>query len=467
MIVVKIKNIKLFINGLRVIFLSEKPVLKGYFKCFNQTKYIIHSKVCNKIVDCLYGSDELNCEYSNFSHSNCQISNLYSLFCKFPTKKINQKKNYLTLHKFKNITMMGDDRNINLNNSIDLLYLSLNGSRHFLPYNSSINFPNLMYLLLVNSNISSSSQILQKHLSLLSYLDLTHNPLTNLIFISKISCDKLKIFKISETKISYLSSAHLKNCKNLLVFEMSYCFIKSVDKDVFQSISNLKYLFMDNLKISNKNFYLLIKSVKNLEFLKTTNKKFCCLINYAKNIDCLKTKISKYRCTFYVQFNVLNIFLWIIGLMGILFNSYSVYLNFKLNFQSKTYTILLVFSHWVISVYILFNGIVELYYGPDYILFTESFKESPICKIFGSLMLISYFLSVKSTVLLSAERYFAITKPFSSNYFTKISSFLCIFLLIFQISINFLLIKLRIVKKKFIYFKLFSIHLLFFYFRFN
>ena len=60
---------------------KENFSLFGYFKCFNEKKYLINEKVCNGIVDCLYGSDEMFCEISKLAIKNCQQFNYLMMIC--------------------------------------------------------------------------------------------------------------------------------------------------------------------------------------------------------------------------------------------------------------------------------------------------------------------------------------------------------------------------------------------------
>lgn len=411
---------------------EREQIFEGYFKCFNQTKLIHLSKVCNGLIDCFYGSDEIFCQSDSKVYQNCKTKNLKWLICNFDGKIQDRNNRFLNLEEklkqFKKLTINGDDIKFHLKKSLNLIYLSIKYNQNFL-LNKNIeqNFPNIIYLSIQNSNLIDNSPIFKYKLKLLIYLDVSSNFITNLEFLSKISCLNLKILKISKTKVKYLTKFNFKKCKNLIQFEMKFCDINLIEESSFVLIQNFQLLDIRYSKISIKNFMKLINSYKSLNHVKTLRDDFCCLIqHFFKKFDitCLENTVNfSEKCLFFYENFFIQIIYLIFGFFGFLANLLSIFTLRDTN-SSKNYKILMNFSNLIVSIILLYFSIIHFYYGSKFLSESESYLEYIHCQLIGEIMIISILMSVISNFLLTTERYLAIKKPFLKSILTTKSLFL-------------------------------------------
>lgn len=188
-------------------------IVIGNFQCRNVKKFVKLEKVCDGIVNCLDGSDEIFCYSGNFQLENCEIRNSTEILCRWRENGIKS----LNLPKpFRRLTIFGFFGNLFLENTFLLSFLRIEQCNIFLKRKRLKLFPNIFYLSIINSKLKSNDLMNIENVFKLQYLDISNNPIDNLIFISKFNSYELIYLNISFTRIkSYLYFRMLINLEFL------------------------------------------------------------------------------------------------------------------------------------------------------------------------------------------------------------------------------------------------------------
>ena len=163
---------------------SFNPV--GYFKCKDEKRFLVpDEKVCNGIVDCLHGSDELLCDIPIIEYPGCKQIYQFTIICDgLKTKETNHNKTLKKVKYVKKWEMTGMNSFIRiLNESNHLIYLSWR-DLNVDSLQIGFNFSNLVYLSLINCSLTETSLMLNKQYKILQHLILERNKIQTLDFLN-------------------------------------------------------------------------------------------------------------------------------------------------------------------------------------------------------------------------------------------------------------------------------------------
>lgn len=424
----------------------ENYILKGFFKCRREEKFIDDNKLCNGIVDCHYGSDEIYCLKKNLDCNQTQSPCFYPFKHLKYIKKCIFTRNHkseiksIELYKIKSLFIKGNVL-FRKFSTVELILLRIEDNDELSHWNIDV-IRNLINLQVFNSNtydmnIFKNSQ----NLFLLQTLNLTKSNLQSFNFLNKLNCSNLITLYISKSEITVILEKHMMYLNNLQYFHLESTNIKFIEKNSFNSFLSIEKIVLESSYFPIENSTVYMKDVQNLKYLNTEQFQLCCIANefLTDIISCAPEKAVFITCHNILQKNFLKILFWIAAIFGILSNFFSFIFFTSLNRkkQLKIYLSCLSFGDFLSSIYFLFISIVDVFYANnEYIINEEIWRMSSKCTILGITMSFSMLFSLLIILLMTIEKYEAITSPFKIPFTTKYSLHLSLSLFLLCIIIG-------------------------------
>lgn len=464
---------------------TEKFHPNGFLKCNAKSlTFIKLSDVCNAIIDCPNGNDELFCN-DYICHNDCSCLNQYSLDC---NSKIIDNKLENLLKKFKTIQLTNVSKWIMNQSNFQTIYLKIEKS--YLIENNMILFVNLRILIIRHINKIKISK-LPKYLQTLKIINSSLIGLNvNLFENSKY----VKYLDLSLNKLRFLNTNIFKNINQLNELNLNFNNLNYLNLNIFKYTLKLENLFLEN-SFQYKNY----KNFKNFHFYQFQNLRnstfdfriICCLIEdvkikyekrgkenflcHSKNNDEFGVCFRFFKKNVFKAFNIIlviiNIFLFIIffltnnyeynknlKILYIFFYSsflfYNIYLIILNDiFKNNNFKFILKFQ-FSLSCKIIFIFIINLIFSTSFyenflllLKFSKKFKFNKIyfitiLLIFGIFYIfILYFLSKNTEDYLLSNIF---CHPLlSKDKFIKILCFIFIFFMNFSKIILYILMKKR------------------------
>lgn len=140
---------------------------------------------------------------------------------------------------------------------------------------------------------------------------------------------------------------------------------------------------------------------------------FCCIAKLAGE-NCSAPKDLFSSCEDLMANPTLKISIWILGCIALLGNTFVLIWRLKSKSESKVHSLLLLnlaISDFLMGIYLVMIGSVDLYYRGKYSIFSEDWKRSSLCQFCGFLSTLSSEASVFILTIMTADRFVAITYP--------------------------------------------------------
>lgn len=110
----------------------------------------------------------------------------------------------------------------------------------------------------------------------------------------------------------------------------------------------------------------------------------------------------------------LGISIWILGCIALIGNIFVLIWRLKTKSESKVHSLLLLnlaISDFLMGMYLVVIGSVDVYYRGNYAVVSENWKRSALCQFCGFLSTLSSEASVFILTIMTADRFVAITYP--------------------------------------------------------
>lgn len=398
----------------------------GYFKCHSKKTYIVNHRVCDEIIDCVDGSDEMFCQLTEVYIKNCQQINYIILECNENFQDAYEPYQGQLKENDKNIRFIKTDKSVNLSfiqNSIYLTILKIIDNREYFPKLQNVTLPNLYHVLIRNSSLTENSTIFKNQLLKLEYLDISINPINSISFLNNLQSNELKYLDISWTKIEILKKLNIKIIKNLKIFKLMNCKIIEIEINFFKNMFNLEILLMNKTEILNEIPNVHLKNLKNISNVKSDYFKICCLFwiqsKEKGKFNCSFSITLFQSCENLIDKNLKRLFYWSIGIFGCLGNFILIFFLLK-KFQLKNlFNLQLHFCDLLISAYILGIAIIDNYYAGIYHSVDVDWRKGAFCQMTGTITTFAVILSSFSTFLITMERCLVIINPFKMSFISQ------------------------------------------------
>lgn len=411
---------------------TEKFSYQNLYKCRNYSKGITLDKVCDEIVDCKLGDDELYCfKESKIKDSVCQTHQFNTLSCKINHPSFTAA--FYNLSDFdKSIQkLIIYEKRIKLITKIfqlQILYLSITEN-----YGDIIDhlkyFPNLITLILSKNNLNFNMENNKlSSLPLLQHLDLSFNRITTTNWLLSLKSFHLIYLDLSGNPLNVLEFHHpfLLNLKTLKLLK---CSILHIETTTLINLKELREFHLNDtmdVEISVANN---LKSLIKLKKAYTKSYQFCCsLWKYlSKSIVCTPKSSLYSKCSNLLSNFVVKVLFWLFGCVGTILNIFSILFTKKTTKSSiKEYLLAISLCDFLTSIYFLTIACADSFYNNVYMENDKIWRDSYFCLTIGIVFQFSLIFSFITVLFLAQERLCAIRNPFQTP---KIKNYRCILLI--------------------------------------
>ena len=292
---------------------------------------------------------------------------------------------------------------------LDLANLKLNN----LQTNTFAGLKRLTFLDLRHNLITHISQNAFGMLHKMQYLLLTGNPITHIKPLAFQGLPSVSSLDLSNMHIDTLHGDAFNGLDSLKSLDLNSNRITDVQLTAFQGLPSLQNLNIKYNQIVNIEKDAFKKT--NIANLTTDAFKFCCLAN--SNTNCTPKADAFSSCDDLMANSFLQIAIWVQGGFAFTFNIYVFITRLKEAKEKVPYFFVanLGIADFLMSIYLLIIGTVDVYYRGNFIVFADEWKSSIMCKVAGFLSMTSCEMSVVMVLFISLDR--LIVTTFSSKVY--------------------------------------------------
>ena len=298
----------------------------------------------------------------------------------------------------------------------------------------------LVYLTLNNNNISIISVHLYIDLINLKEIHLNRNNLTTLPANIFQSCKKvthaflqynqlrhvheqsltalvnLVHLNLAHNKLSVLPANLFTELVSLQIVELSFNHLDHLGKQLFRTCVNLVSVDLraNALKWTNREAYT---GLNSSTVYYVTDYHSCCFI--PANCSFEEPSTPFLTCNRLLPYNVLRVFIWLIAIGALIGNLSVLFSRIKpdreRNKVQNIFIANLSMSDFLMGIYLFIVLSADLYYTDFFPSHSEWWRYSPLCRLAGTLSVLSSEASVFLITLISVDRFMGIKWPFSKR----------------------------------------------------
>ena len=310
------------------------------------------------------------------------------------------------------------------------LYQTINEIR---PGNVFNDLSNLERLYLEKNGLRHLEADVFKGLTRLTVLRLHKNYLTELHPSLFADLTRVYFLSLNENMIRKLSSQLFKSGVSLQILKLADNHLTTLESDIFQACEALENLDLrgNDLKWIEKTAF---RGIHNTTKILVDDYGTCCFVT---STECyaVNPKPVYLTCERLLSKQLMRIIMWVLG-FGALFSNVLILIHWLSNWrrnQIKENHFLLMtnlsLSDFLMGIYLLILTSVDAYYADFFPAFAEKWRQSGLCKVAGTLSVLSSQGSVFFITLISFDRYMSIKYPFSQFRLQKRSLKLVIIML--------------------------------------
>ena len=387
----------------------------GYYRCRGSSVCLHPSNMCDGWPQCPQRDDELLCNAT--CPSVCQCQGL-AFVCHRPISAISYPYiRYLDAEG----SGIGP---LDLSENIYLIYLSLALCQ--LDSWPEVHLQNLQHLDLRDNGISSLQLHKFQLLQNLRLLRLQGNPVLKIEIVNlHVNHTSLFVMDLSFTLLQHFDSTQFKHFSFIEMLNLSFSSVRTIGDHGFRYLPTLKVLDLSGCKIENfpKDVF---KRLKRLQRIKTENYKLCCktlLPQTFNEVFCYAPRDEISSCEDLLRSSFYRSSLWIIGILSFLGNTSSLVYRLFFVHGSKSklgYNVFVTnlgLSDLLMGAYLLIIGAADQLYRGEYLWNENRWKTSALCKVAGYMALLSSEVSVFMICLITIDRFIVLHFPFSSFHF--------------------------------------------------
>uniref|UniRef100_T1J3N1 G-protein coupled receptor GRL101 n=1 Tax=Strigamia maritima TaxID=126957 RepID=T1J3N1_STRMM len=380
----------------------------GQYRCINQTYCIPLSQLCDGIQQCESGDDEYLCDIN--CPTMCECESLYA-------KCIGQN---LTVFPLVTSDLRKLDLSRNKLNRVDVKQSNLSYlGELLLSYNLITSIPtrDLSY-----NQIEAIETDAFFGLGNLRTLLLRGNTRIKMIAVNAFrGLQSLPQLSIVYTKLSRLDNGVFNGLESLHSLNLSQNEIQVVADGAFSGLDKVKILDLhgNDIREFSKGIFT---GLKLMERLITDSFKFCCLAQaYIDFEHCLPQADEFSSCKDLMSNLMLRVFLWALGIVALIGNLVVIVWRSSLKNVKKASSVLILSlgcADFLMGVYLIIVASVDTHYRGDYIAYSDTWRQSALCKAAGFLSTLSSEVSVFTLTFITLERLVCIAFPLSTHRFT-------------------------------------------------
>ena len=272
-------------------------------------------------------------------------------------------------------------------------------------------------------------------------LYLSDNPLASLHSDTFKSLSKLDFLRLSNISLTFLPEDIFKNLNQLRYVELSKNNLNKLGFQVFQKCSfletvdltqnPLQWIKMDDFRGLNLTTQIFVDNYAS-----------CCFVS--SSICHSKSPRSRFlTCRRLLPYDVLRVMIWVVSIFAIVNNVIGGVVKCKQRKHINKVQFLLItnlsISDLLMGVYLIILLSADLYYTEYFPSHSDSWRSSVLCKIAGSLSVLSSEASVFFITLISIDRFLRVKFPYGRHQLNHKSATVVLsllWLLAFSISIT-------------------------------
>ena len=272
-------------------------------------------------------------------------------------------------------------------------------------------------------------------------LYLSDNPLASLHPDTFKSLSKLDVLRLSNISLTFLPEDIFKNLHQLRYVELSKNNLNKLGFQLFQKCS-----FLETVDLTqNPLQWIKIDDFSGLNLttqILVDNYASCCFVS--SSICHSKSPRSRFlTCRRLLPYNVLRVLIWVVSIFAIVNNVIGGVVKCKQRKHINKIQFLLItnlsISDLLMGVYLIILLSADLYYTEYFPSHSDSWRSSILCKIAGSLSVLSSEASVFFITLISIDRFLRVKFPYGRHQLNHKSAAVVLsllWLLAFSISIT-------------------------------
>ena len=316
-----------------------------------------------------------------------------------------------------------------------------------LPSNLFSRLYSLQVLLLSNNLLLSLDSTLFQGLHNLQVLTLSN------IEIEKIDAklfwdlNNLKALGLGYNRLKKLNRRHFQSVTNLKLLYLNNNRLEALDLDLFRNTLNLIFIHLAENKLTNipnlnnlkylnyinlqNNSLIMIDSNSFVNLSKDTEivvsqPEICeCYVSAETNCSALNVRSPYLTCDRLLSDRTLVVIMWLIGLNAMCGNVFVLMWRKKNKDTNKVQTLLLsnlAMSDFLMGIYMLLIASADIYFGEYFPMQAEGWRKGAMCRIAGTISIVSSEASVFFITLISIDRFINIRFPFSHRKLARKST---------------------------------------------
>ncbi|KAK2192054.1 hypothetical protein NP493_40g08029 [Ridgeia piscesae] len=240
--------------------------------------------------------------------------------------------------------------------------------------------------------------------------------------------------ELADNGLEVISAGAFEDLLNLRELDLSWNRLQEVDAAVFSGLKSLRTLDLSHnrlVALRSTSLSLLpalerlelndntlkdiavdaFTPVKRLQVLTTDAFKFCCIARHVANCRPQPDEFSS--CEDLMANRLLQMSIWVLGTSAFVGNLFVIIWRFRTDRTkaSSFFVINLGCSDFLMGLYLLIIGSVDAHYRGVYIVHADSWRASGLCQLAGFLAMLSSEVSVFMLTVMTVERLLTIIYP--------------------------------------------------------
>ena len=293
------------------------------------------------------------------------------------------------------------------------------------------NLQTLIKLLLVNVSISVIPSYLFEGLVTVKELHLSDNEVKSIQSNAFSGMSSLPDLDLSNQMLSSIAPCSFHSLKSLWKLNITNNLISAINKNMMCGLHNLKIFDLrgNDINFVDTSAFVL---VTNLQVLESNIPGMCCYVDIQHCSPKFKDDISS--CSNILAGQVLKYSVWVIAVLSIAENIFAfgfVAMLKKVNSKQKMvhnlHVMHLILSDLIMGFYFLALSIFNEVYEGNFVTVAHIWKKGLHCKLLSALSMLSFQMSLYMALLLSLERFVALSLPLKGLFSSLKSARLILF----------------------------------------